>query len=381
MEQIFCSRILINYTKLDELFKDHAIRSNDIKELVLYIDLETVVKAFYVEELATMWLSKSKKTEQCEVLKMKITSMLINVAGHYRHYFWKKYSKHAVIIYFISTKQNHQYLKINENYKKDFYSKYFLDTVQNELYSKINSIVLASLKLTKLILQYFPGIYYIDLKNKDANIIPYYFITNIIDKVQIIRKNTFNFIFTNNTVLFQLVNQKNSNVVTLTGKHSNLITSANLILHEYSSKNPAGIGEVTSDMYTNILALSGSKKLNIDGVKGMRFVKACKLLSKAILENKISKIAYYDISELANQLYAHKFIEKDHISQIVDNFKLIDLKYIYLNHFSLAKFVEYVNDNIKDKFDGKLIKELNNTIFTDFPLDIEFLTDGQHYKF
>ena len=224
------------YEKLDELLdvQLHDIRfSNQVNVIV---DLKEVVKKFFRPDV----LAPFNYNENRRIIIEEIASDILNIISHYRNYFYKR-GKYSTFYFLYSYEKCDELIKLNPDYKKEYYEKYF-----NESDSHV-SLIRTAIKVIEKVMSGIPHCYFINTSKYDEFVYAKY-IKSIINKNQLL------FILSNDDVFFQLLDN-NTFVLNLKGIKTELLTKENCI--SIITKKEF---KFSSNLLSLVLALSGSKK-------------------------------------------------------------------------------------------------------------------------
>lgn len=347
----------LRYEKLTEIMKP-VIRENYINSnhtsVNIFIDVFDVIKQLYNPKTIDQ-LNSITKSE-----RYIITSEIINMAAHYRHYCCSRLQKYANIYFFYSDKKSDFLTKINKDYKKDFYSKR-LDYNMYSDFGIINNIIKDNIKLIKNFLEYVPSTYFINSGDIEPNVIPSMLIPNS-------KEDEFNIIISNEEIFFQDLNHDDKTIILqIKGDNSRVVTKYNMMDIMLSKSKTKKETFLEPELYTVVKALTGYKNYNIESYKKMANVKAINHIENMIKNNKMSNVEY--------NLESMKEIFKD--KTIIDNFRILNNKNIINNLNDL----DYTNlsTQIVDRVDPKTIRFINDKYFTRFPILLEYLFEGESY--
>jgi hypothetical protein len=324
----------IKFTVLDEIFKD---KLKGTKSVSIHIDLHSILEPFYdyknYEE--TNWLN--------DKTNMIITSCIINLCAHYRLYFGKNRIPTKIYMYFGNEKpRNNSSHLVEYGYK--FFDKYSKD---NEDFKPVNKEVYFSLRLIKIIATYIPGIYYIDCGNIEPMNACSYIILKEPDK--------YNLVLTKDPLWYQLISMTDTDILRLKRDESFPVTRENvidLLLKDSSFKNQF----VTYELLSVLYSFAGIKSRDIKGLSGYGYTKITKILNLAI-ERGIIRSKYTHIKNIIDEIYNGNQEE-----YLINAFKSIDLTF-QLNSLTAAQ-KELLSDCIKDKYNKRDLKRLNEIVFT-----------------
>jgi len=351
----------IPFEKMKILMKDFG--NHNFKNTVnIYIDFESLIKPL----LNDLVIEECMNEYEIETLVFIFMGLIINTAGHYRHYFYRYHETFTNIYFIYGSKKNIKYLLRYEDYKKDFYEKYIDVSDKSRIIHKV-------IKNIKKIIPFFSYIYFIDSLEYDKNITIKYIAET--QNVNVIH----NLILTNDHVLYQYLNiLKNVSIINLKGQHSGRILRSNLISNILDSENTL---KMSYDLYANILTMTGYPKYNIPGLNKTSYKKAISILHKGHIDGFIKNAEYYDQDEFIRDLECIKNLKDKDLSCIKLNFKLLNIKYQYEKFFNKTIFHNIVDENILNKYNYKFLKEINNLYFTFIPLNLDYLLEGSDYKF
>jgi hypothetical protein len=335
----------IKFTVLDNLFKDSLTK---VKNVNIHIDLHSILASLYE------YKNHAELNWHDDKTNMIVSSCIINLAAHYRLFFFKHKIKTFIFFYYGNEKpRNNSYYYPEYGYK--FFDKYSLD---NEDYGPANKEITQNLKLVKIISDYVPYVYYINSKFIEPMIACAHNIINYVkaDKDIIITKDPY---------WYQCLNFDSAQILRLKRDESYLIDKKNLyeVLLKDSTYETT---HVNQELLSIVYSFAGIKTRDVKGLSGYGYTKICKVLDLAI-ERGLIKSSYTHIKNILDEIY-----KGTNEKELLEIFKAIDMRY-QLNELTVAQ-KEQLTNCIVDKFNKKDILKLNEKIYTgEYSLMIEEL--------
>jgi hypothetical protein len=359
LEKILNSK-KIRYNILNDFFPKYLPEEKD--DVVFYIDIYSLLNSIYnprtIEHFNTMNNSE----------KFLITVELLNIAAHYRRYFWSRHQTYTTFYFYYSTRECDKLKEINREYKKDYYAKRIND--DNPEFSNINSIMEKNIKLSKTIGNYIPNVYFINTKEFDPEGFPRYFITNYH------KENQLNVILNNTKLSWQNALLDDTIVLTCKQDNSEVLEKEDII---------PKLTEKDYDEYTFIpellpiiFSLVGYKRYNIQGLNGYGYIRSSNKIQKWIDDEKISNIEYLDINDFIGDL-EDEFVDNQK-ERLRKSFKQISHREI--NNLMNEKMKASIDNQIVNKVDGQALRYINDKYFSGkyrTPLKLEEIFEGEEY--
>ena len=349
----------IKYSILKELIAEYMV---GVKEVNCFLSLDMILKTFY--SIKPDEVSESLASANPNAL----SSEIINVVAHYRHYFWSRYHVPSNYFIYYSFDMADYCCEHCLTYKESYYNKRMGNTEIQE-YKIINENIEFNLNLIKLITEYLPNIYFINTGSLEPAVLPQLLISKNKPKETI-----HNFVFTTNKNEYQMVNNPYTTVISVNGDDSKVYTSHNLMYSLVKGTKDADarkeiIRKVSSKFYIPTLAISGYKSYDIKGCKGYGTVKVLKLISKLLKENKISDIDYTTLDDIL------QYFPNSDIQLINNNYYVLNLKNLVQN----ISNKEYINikKQINNKSDNMSLMEINSKYYESNPLMLIELMEGE----
>ena len=344
----------IKYSVLKELINDLP---EDTEELNLFISVESIMKHFYNKKVNEIFNSLTNDD------KYILSSELINIAAHYRHFFWSRYNITTNFYFYYSSEKAEHNREIFNDYRLSYYNKTIDDKVE---FKALNKLINTNLKLANIISEYLPNIYFIDTKTLEPSVLVQY----IVGKIKNIPEIT-NLVLTNNTLDYQLVNLPRTFILEMKMDDSYIISKNNIYKTLLKKSKTRDNSILDSSFYTSVLAISGFKKYDIEGLKGSGLIKTIAKLERDITNNKITND---EIS--SNLLLTADKIYEDNTDIIKRNYKL--LSYEYQRKQITPKEIHNIDLQLNNKSDNVSLMEINRMYYEQYPLMLIELMEGEY---
>ena len=345
----------VKYVVMDELIKKLPVNTEEIN---LFISIDSLLKSFYNPQV----------NEKINVLdsddQYMLSSEIINIAAHYRHYFWSRYQIPTNYFFYYSDKEADYCVRELPTYKSSFYGKRLYNKVE---FRNLNKMIYENLKLSSLLSEYLPNIYIINTKTLEPSVLPYY----IISKNGNSNDGLLNLILTNERMEYQLANLDNTYILQMESDNSKIIGKNDLINEVLLKKNKAK-STLDSNFYTTMLAISGVPNRDIVGIKGYGPSKANNKLNKLISNEEIMN---NEISAKLNLIYDKITDDKSLQSLILKNYKVISIENLYKN--ITPKEFHNIDNQLRNKSDNMSLMEINDKYYQYYPLMLIELMEGE----
>lgn len=352
MEPLF-NLYKVKFIILDELMrtKCHHIRYGD--KINVFINLDCVVRKMI--SMPTERYSRiSKSTAQ------EFTSNVLNLAAHYRSYFTKHKLYSKIYIYFTSPVKEYRNTTYNEKYRNNWFIKLCLSPD----YKIIGKTIRESLEIIQIITEYIEGVYFIQSGTIEGSVIP-----SIINSEY--ESGYHNFIVTDDLYDFQYVN--NDYHIIYPRKDESILLDKNTMM-DYV-KLLANIGDEIKTpnalTYPFILSVLGDKRREIPRLSRFGMTSILKTINKCI-DKQIITDRTFNINMML------KVVKEEARPALLDNFYTVDIKSQFKVLYSNE--IHFIMNQIKDKFDDKSLKEINQTYFPDIPIQLIELCSGTALK-
>lgn len=370
VEKIINSKKL-NYNKMIELVKPYIESdSNNMSEnnnVTIYIDINNVIKQLYSPQIAENF------THVKTFNRLNLVVEIVNIIGHYRHFFASRLRMHTRFFLFYSNKESLYHTNLDSDYKKDHYNKLKPDNI---IYRDINKTIFSTLELVKMIVNYIPNAYFINTFKIEPTIIPYY----IMEKTNIDSPEDYSLIVSNDKIFRQLLKYKDRLLLLeLRGSDkSKVITKENIKNEIFSSNTKKDINEFFNIDY-NIMDLynifTEHKDQNYKSLSGYGPVKTIKLFDKMIQDGKISPLKDYNKPSMIRNTFKDTF-KDDKIESLILRFKLFN--HIYISDEIDGRNIQnIISSQLIDFNDADEIKSLNDRVFENNLINTYYLFEGE----
>lgn len=349
----------VKYINLNSLFGKLDLEK--IKTITLYINLECIFNNFHRPDFEE-YCATLTKNELNNLYKQTISNV-INVASHYRLYFTRCKVK-SNIVFFYNKPEGYKIFN-NTVYQPKYRRKYF-DDYTSPKYDVVNELIVNAIMLSKTISDYIDGVYILSSDRLESSVIPYLAHT---DKRL---KSDMNIILTKDLYDFQYVNHKFL-VIYPDKDESIILHKGNLmkyLRYKYGYDEKFKI-DINPLLFPFILSILGDKKRNLEKIKGLGFKKIYKSLEKLYEKEFIddNNPITMNIEHLSELLKTNNgFFDINIKETIGTNYFSIDLDR-QLNISSQIHNNEILED-INNRFDSNGLKELNDKVFSDYPIHI-----------
>lgn len=367
LEKIIHSKKL-NYKQLKQE-TDKFINNVQSENINIYIDVYDLFKKFYSPNLFDEFKIIDNKT------KLMIVAEIVNIVGHYRHFFLKFYNKYTTFIFYYSDCKDKYLTSVYQSFRSDFYDKRLIFDKQSENYSIVSNVLQECFKIIKEILFSIPHAYLINSKEVDYHLVPFMFINNFIENEKIVNED-YSIIFSNEKIhLIDLLYTTDAVLFRNNTKKDSYFVDYNNIMNDFQSgyKQIYDFDFLPKDSLMFAIAISGYKEFSIPTINRIGIKKALKLLAKK-LENDI------DIKSYNNEKEFKKIFEEfsdNELELLKRNLKLINPELYPFN----CKDIINIDNQIIDIIN---IEELKKTEFKYFSksnlLLLEYLFEGEEIQ-
>lgn len=336
---------------------EEKLNDKETAHMKVFINLDSILNNFYSPRIneGIRYLDDEDK--------FILSSELINIVAHYRHFFWSRYGVQTSFFVYNSNKKPLYSMSVNEEFKAKYWERRSFSNIE---FKSLNSMIKKNMELVYIISPYLPNAYFIDTGDMEPSLIPFIFIRNNLD---------LSLILTNDIAEYQLANYTNFGdetfIMTLKGDDSEIL-SRNDIMNQFLKASKKG-GETTlsSNFYVPVLAISGYKPYNLKGKAGIGVIKAVRMLEKALKDGSVVDTPFRTIDPILDVL---GFGEADN-ELIRNNFKILSIENVF-DHV-LPKQIDNIKGQIIDKRDVNSLFELNSTYYQKYPIMIFDVFDGE----
>lgn len=333
------------YVVLD---KEMERQISDGNAIDIHINLDSVFAYFYSN------IFEGQVPDMSDKLYTSITPCVINIAAHYRHYFWSRFKVPSRIFFYYgngnsiqSTLYVPEYNLLTINKKKN----------SNEKYTHVNEFIKSNMELVKTLIPYIHDVYLVEIDDIDPILIPHHIMqTNLNpDKVNLIISRDMNDLqllpINQNTYLLYMAGMKTFMI------NKNEIIDC-LLTRSKSKYRPSNI--LSPKLISLIYSQSGIKSRNLKGEKNNGVVKAIKKIEKSISDINIIN----DYNSFPNGFS----------KEVADNFRAVDVSYLY-NTMSNAK-KEEIDSLIFNIYNNESLMSLNEHSYKTNEINLIYLEEG-----
>lgn len=334
---------------------------NATKFIDIYIDVDSIWSNLYQANLLDAFKVLPKKD------RFLFSSDLLNLVGHLRHFYCQA-GFYSTIYLMYTTKLSSHITKCFPEYKNEWYEKRTSSADCREL----NKILGKNIDATKTIVDYVPHVYLMKCAEIDPLYLPYVAYMNREDKPNL------SLIVSNNPLFVQYVNVPTFRLLEAKGDRSKYVTEFEA-MNFLAGKEDGEFNHLKSDLIGHAIAMAGYKKYNIEGIPRYANLKAIKLLDKLLKEDKMRIIKCDNFESLIETF--PDVLKNKTIAENKDKILLCDQVLNIFNFFrSLPDSI--VMDQFKHQLidfsqGGRQVRYLNDEYYSDHPINLEFLFDGE----
>ncbi len=336
-----------NFVKYDRLkiISDRAFSKTNASELNIYIDLNSMLKSIYSQDILGMTSLTS------------ISSFVVNICSHYRHFYRTRYRVKTNIFIVYSENIPHLNSQFYKDYNKNTKARLKTNT-------QVKDFIYDNIELLKLLVPYLPNIYFVEGTYETGVLI------NHIIKTRGL--NIPNMIISKDSYLFQLVSLYDNTIV-LRPKKSNgqdlsyYIHKDNLLTALLKLRNSTeDLQGVSPELASIFMTLTYVKERNIKSLVNVKT--AVKSIKDGINDKTLYNGHSVNPTTIWNGLNTKAFNTESFNFEC--RYKAIDIPFQY------SVFVnspEVLNIRFIDLYDLKALEEINSKYFNTNPLDLDGL--------
>ena len=322
----------------------------------VFINLESVLNL-----ISTIKDVDKKVILESANLSKVLASNILNLGAHYKRFFRGNHLPTRVFLYMTDLES----VKFNEyEYNEDYRSYYINKYTSNPRFVDLTDVLIKdTIPMVKKIVDFIPGVYFINSKNIDGSLVPL-----IVSKDDISYKNL---IITGD--VFETQYGFYNNFVTHFLRRSPLYNSTTCTIQQFLKEAYKRVllddeYELFSNraFYITMLSSLGEKYRSIDSIKGVGTGTVLKQLYKAVnVDNSLSP--------QANTIDSIKCAFSNELEdELIVNFKSYDIEQKDRELTESQRFS--ILEQIIDRFDKDSLIQLNNTLFYEHRLMLEELT-------
>lgn len=350
----------VKYLYMDKLFNG-KLEESKLDIVNIYINFESLYNCIRNKNVE-QHLKTATKKELSSIYRCMISNF-INVAAHYRKYFFNKKIKTRIFFYY--NKLSTDRIDYNNSSLIPKYRNHFFKSINNLDRITVNSIIHESIQFMKIITEYIQDIYMIETDSVEASVSP--FIIDMSNKYPaniniIISKDTYDIQYVNYNFLF--ISKFNQEPVLITKRNA-----IKYLLFKEKVADPARL--INPLLIPFILSCIGDRKRSIPGVKGFGFVKTYKALVKLyeagyLIDDDYETFSISNLMHIINNEDSILSSRNDLATELLKSFKVTDLEsqYSVISDIQQDKILE----QLTNKTDTDALIDINEKYFTDYPL-------------
>lgn len=342
----------VKFKILDNIFKDFNFTSDRVN---LYINLDSILSEFYREDLVSSFMNL-KGYEN-----IALSSEIMNIAAHYRKYFYTRHKKQTFIYFYYMNKKPKKNIQIYPDYCKSIIDR---KSINNPKYSVFNNILKDNLRLLSLLSIYVPQVYFLLSDGYEPSLVPY----NIMRSVE-----GTNIVLTKDPYEYQFVSYPDTYILRLKYDKSILLSRDNLIDYIIKDNKYKPVNHIDGVLYELLLSYISCKKRDLKGIKGKGKVTIIKKIDKLISINKLPK----DLENISfSSLYKILDMDIDY-DEIKSLYCITNIAYQY-NRLSKKDKIN-LEEFLIDKYENRTIMQINSTYYLNNPVQLIELWEGVEY--
>lgn len=346
----------IRYTIMQKFVEEHFKEGS---KLNIYINLDSIFKKLYRPAI-TEGIDDMNERE-----KMELTSAVINLVSHYRHFFWNRYQVPTRFYFYFMNQAPYINQQFHPGYMKNTVDK---KRTNHPDYGGVNRTILLNMKYISMISIFIQDCYCIPNNGIEPALIPYHIMQKDKDNTDICH-----LILTKDEFDYQLLNAaKNTLVLRMKYTDSYMITKETIYHERLSKVKYRPETSFNPKLYSLLLAFSGVKSREVKAIKGYGMVNVMKKLDKAFRSGLLPNKYMTDMLTLCDAIDCAEIF-----GEVKDRFTAIDLKTNYKMLSSGA--LEGIELCLLDRYDNSSIMELNDKYFRNNPLELIRLEEGVGY--
>lgn len=354
----------LRYEVLDQLLK-LRLSGNAGKTVNIYIDHQSVIKQLYTPELLPLFTSVNARD------RIVIASELINIIGHYRHYFASRLNMYTNFYYIYSFEEAAYHRKIYEGYKSDYYLKRLAQPGSSIIYGAAYRALLSNLNIARSVSNYIPHAYFIDTKDVEPALLPRYLITRLA------KEDDYNIILTNDESYYQDLALPNTLIMEMRGSEkSEVIDSLNVIdiTLRSTKKTPTDFPAIDYRFMETVGAMVANKTYDVPSIGRRGYGSAYSLLQKLTDKNQFDNFKFPN-PEYSKEC-AHLFFKDE--DQQEEYKRNIDLMSHELGVAALGyKITPIVESQLIDFFNPEELRQASDGVFNRFPILFDYAYEGE----
>lgn len=356
----------VKYLFMDKFFGDILDKKKGRKKLIdtvnIFINFEALYNKFRRPQYEKYFETLNKK--QLREAYRTCISEFVNMAAHYRKYFFYHKIKTNIVFYYNYVEDD--MVEYNNTPLCETYRMHWFNSVHNLDRWAINNMVFDSIPFMNIICEYLDGVYIVGTKRLESSLIPFIF-----DMEGWLPSNL-NIIVTSDPYDFQYVNY-NDLLITKYENEPFIITKSNVIpfMNYWKGKEYEPEKIINSKLLTFLLSCIGDKKRSIPKITGLGYRNTYKNLVKLydagyIFDENDDTMQIANLLHVLNNSSYSLFKQEDIASEIMRNYRVTEFEYQYKQVNSTQK--KKLEAQLIDRTDAGALLELNEKYFDSCPL-------------
>ena len=354
----------IRYEVLDDFFKLRLARQQG-KTVNIFVDHQSVIKQLYTPELLPLFNSINARD------RIVIASELVNIIGHYRHYFASRLKMYTNVYYIYSFDEATYQKSIYPDYKSDYYFKRLAKPGSTIIYGSAYRILRSNLNIAQSVSNYIPHAYFIDSKDIEPALIPNYIINNLASD------NDFNLILTNDESYFQDLNLNNTMIMEMRGSEkSELIDILNVVDVSLRStkKTSADFPLVDHTLMETVGSMINNKTYSMPAIGRRGYSSSYSLMQKLLDKGQIEAFKLPD-PEYSKELAPLFFKKPEQVEEYKRNIDVMSHKLGVEHNAHLIK--PLVESQLIDFYNPQELRKASDGAFNKFPILFDYAYEGE----
>ena len=245
--------------------------------------------------------------------------------------------------------------------------------MNDSMYSELNAIINRNLELIKMIVEYVTDAYFIEPKDFEPALVPYYIKNKIRSGLSKERNKEIRHMVVSKEMLDLQLIEPNVPYLRLKRDDTFIVNCFNV--YKYLLKRVVDldldIEKLDLDLLPVIYAIAGLKSKNISGINGYGYYRTIKKLLNFIDEKSIMNCYHNDVDGIAEL-----FTNNEQMQDIIkSNYNAVSLK---------RQHDVYMTDEMKDFIKGELVNtqntegiySINDDYLKDNPIIVDYLFEG-----
>lgn len=357
----------IQYQRLGTIFQDFFpknLEEKQFRNINIFIDVQSLLKQLYNPEVLES-LSYTKQED-----RIVIASEILNLIGHYRHYFASRHQMFTTFFLSYSSKQATVPVALYPEYKKEYYEK--RNDLNHPTFGALNKIVRYSLQICKTFLNYVPNAYFLDTGGIDPSVIPTYIMKTFV------KDEDYNLILTNDETHYQdLLLKDKVGIVEMRGSEKSvLITRENIWDHLLKStkKSVSDFPHLHDKLIWYLDPMISHKTYGLSAIGRKGAATGLALLNKVITAGELPNVigaTPMDVLEAGSKLFTK---EEDKLAY---NLHAQLLNHEYQMNMNYQSLLAQIDNQFIDLSNNAEIMKSNEDIFWKFPVRIDYVFESE----